>query len=72
MAKIRDRTEVSAAGLDATDSIHTRIVDRTSIMAGIGFDMQKGNKSFGLHYDAMYSSRQMWQGLMAKVVLRFE
>ena len=41
-------------------------------MAGIGFDMQKGNKSFGLHYDAMYSSRQMWQGLMAKVVLRFE
>lgn len=69
---IRDRTEVSAAGLDATDSIHTRIVDRTSIMAGIGFDMQKGNKSFGLHYDAMYSSRQMWQGLMAKVVLRFE
>lgn len=69
---IRDRTEVSAAGLDATDSIHTRIVDRTSIMAGIGFDMQKGNKSFGLHYDAMYSSRQMWQGLMAKVILRFE
>lgn len=69
---IRDRTEVSAAGLDATDSIHTRIVDRTSIMAGIGFDMQKGNKSFGLHYDAMYSSRQMWQGLMAKVVLRSE
>ena len=69
---IRDRTEVSAAGLDATDSISTRIVDRTSIMAGIGFDMQKGNKSFGLHYDAMYSSRQMWQGLMAKVVLRFE
>ncbi|MCZ4065906.1 autotransporter domain-containing protein [Oxalobacter aliiformigenes] len=69
---IRDKTEVSAAGLDATDSISTRIVDRTSIMAGIGLDVQKDNKSFGLHYNAMYSSRQMWQGLMAKVVLSFE
>ena len=69
---IRDKTEVSASGMDATDSISTRIVDRTSIMAGIGLDMQKDNKSFGLHYNAMYSSRQMWQGLMAKVVLRFE
>ena len=69
---IRDKTEVSAVGLEATDSISTRIVDRTSVMAGIGFEMQKGNKSFGLHYDAMYSSRQMWQGVMAKMVCQFE
>lgn len=69
---IRDRTEVMAEGLKAADSIRTRIVDRTSIMAGVGFDMQKENKSFGLHYEAMYSSRQMWQGLMAKIVYAFE
>lgn len=69
---VRDRTRVSAVGLDATDSISTRIVDRSSVAAGVGFDMQKGNKSFGLHYDALYSSRQMWQGLMAKVVYKFE
>ena len=69
---IRDRTEVMAEGLKAADSIRTRIVDRTSIMAGVGFDMQKENKSFGLHYEAMYSSRQMWQGLMAKMVYAFE
>ena len=61
-----------AEGLKAADSIRTRIVDRTSIMAGVGFDMQKENKSFGLHYEAMYSSRQMWQGLMAKIVYAFE
>lgn len=69
---IRDRTDVSATGLETTDSISTRIVDPASLAAGIGFDIRKDNQSFGLHYDALYSSRQTWQGLMASMVYRFE
>ena len=67
----KDHTKVSAVGLEAFDSIRTRIVDRTSVAGGVGFELQKDNTSISVHYDAMYSSRQMWQGLLAKVVYLF-
>ena len=67
----KDHTKVSAVGLEAFDSIRTRIVDRTSVAGGVGFELQKNNTSISVHYDAMYSSRQMWQGLLAKVVYLF-
>lgn len=69
---LKDTNRFSATGVDAYDTIRTRIVDSTSITASVGVDMQKGNKSFGLHYDAVSSSNQLWQGFMAKFVYKFE
>lgn len=68
---VKDKTKVKANGLSAVDTLETRIVDRTSIGGKLGVDFQKGNVSVGIHYNGMYSSKQHWNGVTAKVVYKF-
>lgn len=52
--------------------METNIVDNQTLSATLGIDMQKGNKSFGLHYHLMNSSNEHDNSLMARFVYKFE
>ena len=68
---IDDNSRITVNGV-GTYSMETNIVDNQTLSATLGIDMQKGNKSFSLHYNLMNSSNEHDNSLMAHFVYKFE
>ncbi len=56
-------TKVHFSGVDATDSINTRIMDSISWAGMVGVQAEKGNLSFGLDYGVQASRHETDQGV---------
>ena len=56
-------TKVHFSGVDAMDSMNTRIMDSTSWAGMVGVQAEKGNLSLGLNYGVQASSHETDQGV---------
>ncbi len=64
-------SKVNFAGLDAWDSVNTRIMDSTSWAGTIGVQAEKGNMTFGLNYGVQASSNETDQNVQVKFGWKF-
>lgn len=64
-------TKVRFSGVDAVDSIDTRIMDSTSWSGMVGVQASKGNLSFGLNYGIQASSHETDQRVQASIGWKF-
>ncbi|HCU15827.1 hypothetical protein M988_2919 [Hafnia paralvei ATCC 29927] len=64
-------TKIRAYGIDATDSITSRIVDDTSFAGQFGVKTQKDNITLGINYNLDASQHQTGQGVAATFNLKF-
>ena len=58
-------------GVDAVDSVNSRIMDSTSYSAALGLTAEKGQLSFGLSYGVQASSRETDQNIQFKLGWKF-
>ena len=59
----KNTTKVSYTGIDAVDSVNTRIMDSTSWAAMAGLQAEKGNFAIGLNYGIQASRHETDQGV---------
>ena len=64
-------TKVNFSGLDAWDSVNTRVMDSTSWAGTIGIQAEKGNMTFGLNYGVQASSNETDQNIQVKFGWKF-
>ena len=64
-------TKVNFSGLDAWDSMNTRVMDSTSWAGTIGIQAEKGNMTFGLNYGVQASSHETDQNIQVKFGWKF-
>ena len=64
-------TKVRFSGLDAWDSVNSRIMDSTSWSGTIGVQAEKGNMTFGLNYGLLASSNETDQNIQVKFGWKF-
>ena len=64
-------TKVRFSGVDAVDSIDTRIMDSTSWSGMVGIQASKGNLSLGLNYGIQASSHETDQRVQASIGWKF-
>ncbi|MBR6673323.1 MAG: autotransporter outer membrane beta-barrel domain-containing protein, partial [Mailhella sp.] len=64
-------TKVNFSGLDAWDSVNTRVMDSTSWAGTIGVQAEKGNMTFGLNYGVQASSNETDQNIQVKFGWKF-
>ena len=64
-------TKVKFAGIDAWDSVNTRIMDSTSWAGTIGVQAEKGNFTLGLNYGVQASSNETDQNVQLKLGWKF-
>ena len=64
-------TKVRFSGVDAVDSIDTRIMDGSSWAGMVGVKAEKGNLSFGLNYGIQASSHETDQKVQATIGWKF-
>ena len=64
-------TKVHFSGVDATDSVNTRIMDSTSWAGMVGVQAEKGNLNLGLNYGVQASSHETDQGVQFTLGWKF-
>jgi outer membrane autotransporter protein len=64
-------TKVRFSGVNAVDSIDTRIMDSTSWSGMVGVQAEKGNLTFGLNYGIQASSHETDQKIQASIGWKF-
>jgi len=64
-------TKMNFAGMDAWDSVNSRIMDSTSWAGTVGIQAEKGNLSIGLDYSVQASSRETDQNIKLKLNWKF-
>jgi len=64
-------TKVNFSGLDAWDSVNTRVMDSTSWAGTVGIQAEKGNMTFGLNYGVQASSNETDQNIQVKFGWKF-
>ena len=64
-------TKVNFSGLDAWDSVNTRVMDSTSWAGTVGIQAEKGSMTFGLNYGVQASSNETDQNIQVKFVWKF-
>jgi len=64
-------TKVNFSGMDAWDSVNTRIMDSTSWSGTVGVQAEKGNFSLGLNYGVQASSNETDQNIQLKLGWKF-
>lgn len=64
-------TKVGYSGIDATDSVNTRIMDSTSFGGMVGVQMEKGNFALGLNYGVQASKHETDQGVKIGLSWKF-
>ena len=64
-------TKVQFSGLDAWDSVNSRIMDSTSWSGTVGVQAEKGNMTFGLNYGILASSNETDQNVQVKFGWKF-
>lgn len=67
----KSTTKVSYAGIDAMDSLNTRIMDSTSWSGMLGVQAEKGNFALGLNYGIQASSHETDQGVRLTLGWKF-
>lgn len=64
-------TKVSWAGIHATDSVNTRIMDATSFSGMVGLQAEKGNLALGLNYGVQASRHETDQRVNVGISWKF-
>jgi len=64
-------TKVKFSGIDAWDSVNTRVMDSTSWAGAVGIQAEKGNMTFGLNYGVQASSNETDQNIQVKFGWKF-
>ncbi|MBR6673470.1 MAG: autotransporter outer membrane beta-barrel domain-containing protein, partial [Mailhella sp.] len=64
-------TKVNFSGMDAWDSVNSRIMDSTSWAGTVGVQAEKGNMTFGLNYGVQASSHETDQNIQVKFGWKF-
>jgi len=64
-------TKMNFSGMDAWDSVNSRIMDSTSWSGTIGVQAEKGNFSLGLNYGVQASSNETDQNIQLKLGWKF-
>jgi len=64
-------TKVRFEGINAWDSVNTRVMDSTSWAGTIGVQAEKGNMTFGLNYGVQASSNETDQNIQVKFGWKF-
>ena len=64
-------TKVNFSGLDAWDSVNTRVMDSTSWAGTVGIQAEKGSMTFGLNYGVQASSNETDQNIQVKFGWKF-
>ena len=64
-------TKVNFSGMDAWDSVNSRIMDSTSWSGTVGVQAEKGNMTFGLNYGVQASSNETDQNVQVKFGWKF-
>ena len=64
-------TKVNFSGINAMDSVNTRIMDSTSWGGMIGVQAEKGNLNFGLNYGVQASRHETDQNVQFTLGWKF-
>ncbi|MEG2173576.1 MAG: hypothetical protein RRY29_10030 [Desulfovibrionaceae bacterium] len=67
---VKAKNRVRVPGLDSTADLSTRVMDDFSYGGGVGFDVKKGDVSFGINYTIQASEHSTAHGVAG--ILRYE